>query len=164
MHASQDWSDDLGELRAFAEALVVGEDAQALARRLVKQATFARLAWPAGGALSPKARMFKEFIALHRRYVRKAGDSAEERDAFAAGPRPLGAEAAAARRLPLDLREALLLVAVSRFSHAEAALALDLALPRLTERLLMARERLAEALDPARANLMRRAPHLRLVK
>ena len=162
MHASQDWSDDLGELRAFAEALVVGEDAQALARRLVKQATFARLAWPAGGALSPKARMFKEFIALHRRHLRKAGDLAD--DGYCASAQPLGPEAAAARRLPLDLREALLLTAVSRFSHAEAAGALDLALPRLAERLLAARERLAEALDPARANAMRRAPHLRLVK
>ena len=162
MHASQDWSDDLGELQAFAEALVVGADSGALARRLVKQATFARLAWPSNGAASPRARMFKEFIALHRRHVRKAGDPGE--DGFAAEPRALGPEAAAARRLPLDLREALLLVAVSRFPHAEAAQALDLALPQLAERLLAARGQLAEALDPARANLMRRAPHLRLVK
>ncbi len=39
------------------------------------------------------------------------------------------------RGLPLELREALLLVALARFTHAEAAQALDIPLSRLIERL-----------------------------
>ena len=47
------------------------------------------------------------------------------------------------RALPLELREALLLVCLARFTHAEAAQALDVPLSRLIERLERARCRLA---------------------
>ncbi len=47
------------------------------------------------------------------------------------------------RALPLELREALLLVGLARFTHAEAAQALDIPLSRLIERLERARCRLA---------------------
>jgi DNA-directed RNA polymerase specialized sigma24 family protein len=47
------------------------------------------------------------------------------------------------RALPLELREALLLVSLARFSHAEAAAALDIPLNRLIERLERGRCRLA---------------------
>src|SRR5579863_1021545 len=111
MNVSQDWSDDFGELRAFADALVVddGLPGAPIASRLVKQATFARLAWPSGGALRPKTRMFHEFIALHRRFLRKAGREGDDhrRDepkGACAGANPV---ASGVRRLPLDLREAL---------------------------------------------------------
>ena len=47
------------------------------------------------------------------------------------------------RGLPLEQRETLLLVCLARFTHAEAAAALDLPLLRLLERLERARCRLA---------------------
>ena len=80
-----------------------------------------------------------------------------------------GAEIAGAiRSLPLELREALLLVALAGFSHAEAAEALDVPPARLLERLERARERLAAQMgadaDPARDPAWRGAPHLRIIK
>ena len=55
--------------------------------------------------------------------------------------------AAAVRMLPLELREALLIVVLARFTHQEAASALDISLATLIARLTKARERVA-ALDP----------------
>ena len=164
MHASGDWSDDLGELRAFAMALVddhQGAGREALAERLIKQACFARIAYPQGGARDAKTRVFREFIALHRRYVRK-GESAPEDGRLA--EISTDPTIAAMRALPLDLREPLLLTALSGVSHAEVAQTLDLPLPRLIERLRDARERLAEALDPAARARAGRVSYLRLVK
>ena len=163
MHASSDWSDDLGDLRTFAMALVddhQGAGREALAERLIKQASFARIAYPQG-ARDAKTRVFREFIALHRRYVRKSDAHADD------APRaevPSDPTVAAVRALPLDLREPLLLTALSGFSHAEVAQTLDLPLPRLIERLRDARERLAEALDPAARARGGRVSNLRLVK
>ena len=79
-----------------------------------------------------------------------------------------GAEIAGAiRSLPLELREALLLVTLAGFSHADACEALDLPPARLLERLERARERLAAymgAADTARDLAWRGAPHLRVIK
>jgi predicted DNA-binding protein (UPF0251 family) len=170
VRTSQDWSDDLGGLRAFAQALVVEDDdayGANLAARLVRQATFARLAWPGGGALSPKARMFHEFVALYRRHVRKAERDERERprtEIRPEQPRQDNVTARGVRRLPLDLREALLLVALSGFAHAEGAQILEISLPQMIERLRDARARLARALAGDNAPAFRRTPHLRLVK
>jgi len=164
MHASTDWSDDLGELRTFAMALVddrQGAGREALAERLIKQASFARIAHPQGGARDAKTRVFREFIALHRRYVRKGDAYADDaqRAEIASDP-----TVAAVRSLPLDLREPLLLTALSGFSHADVAQTLDLPLPRLIERLRDARERLADALEPAGRARAGRVSYLRPVK
>ncbi len=51
--------------------------------------------------------------------------------------------AAAVRGLPLELREALLIVVLARFTHREAASALDISLASLIARLTKARERVA---------------------
>ena len=163
MHASSDWSDDLGELRGFAMALVNdhhGVTRDALAERLIKQASFARIASTPGDPRDTKTRIFREFIALYRRFVRK--------DAFAANAQrteaPQDSMLAAVRALPLEMREPLLLTALSGFTHSEVAQTLDLPLPHLIERLRDARQRLADALDPATKNLGARSRHLRLVK
>jgi len=150
--------------------LVVEDDdayGASLAARLVRQATFARLAWPGRGALSPKARMFHEFVALYRRHVRKAERDERERPRSEIRIEPVRQDSPTARsvrRLPLDLREALLLVALSGFAHAEGAQILDISLPQMIDRLRDARERLAQSLAGDGAPAFRRTPHLRLVK
>ena len=72
------------------------------------------------------------------------------------------------RALPLELREALLLVSLARFSHTEAAQALDIPLSRLVERLERARCRLASHMgvdiDAAAASGWAGASHLRVIK
>ncbi len=170
MRTSQDWSDDLGGLRAFAQALVVEDDdayGVAMASRLARQATFARLAWPGGGPLSPKARMFHEFIALHRRHVRRPERDERERPRAEIHVQPARQDNTTARnvrRLPLELREALLLVVLAGFAHDEGALILDISLPQMVDRLRDARERLMHSLAGEGAPAFRRTPHLRLVK
>jgi RNA polymerase sigma-70 factor (ECF subfamily) len=74
--------------------------------------------------------------------------------------------AAAVRALPLELREVLLIVVLARFTHQEAASALDISLATLIARLTKARERVAaltRAPLAAEAGL-RAVPHLRVVK
>ncbi|HEX9169722.1 MAG TPA: sigma factor-like helix-turn-helix DNA-binding protein [Roseiarcus sp.] len=77
--------------------------------------------------------------------------------------------AAAVRALPLELREALLIVVLASLTHREAASALDISLVTLVARLTKARERIsaltraanaAETVGAAAAS----APHLRIVK
>lgn len=71
------------------------------------------------------------------------------------------------RVLPLELREALLLVSLARFSHAEAAAALDIPLNRLIERLERARCRLAAHMGvdvDSGAGAWNGATHLRIIK
>ena len=77
--------------------------------------------------------------------------------------------AAAVRMLPLELREALLIVVLAGFTHREAASALDISLATLIARLTKARERIAAL---TRAPIVagtagataRAVPHLRVVK
>jgi RNA polymerase sigma-70 factor (ECF subfamily) len=77
--------------------------------------------------------------------------------------------AAAVRKLPLELREALLIVVLAGFTHHEAASALDISLAALIVRLTKARERIA-ALTRAPiaagtgAAAARTVRHLRIVK
>lgn len=74
--------------------------------------------------------------------------------------------AAAVRMLPLELREALLIVVLARFTHGEAASVLDISLATLIARLTKARERVAALTHaPLAAGAGQRAvPHLRVVK
>ena len=163
MHASSDWSDDLGELRGFAMALVNnhrGVTRDALAERLIKQASFARIASSPGGPRDTKTRIFREFIALYRRFVRKNVFAADAWRAEAQQDSMLVAVGA----LPLEMREPLLLTALSGFTHSEVAQTLDLPLPRLIDRLREARQRLADSHDTATKNPGACVAHLRLVK
>jgi len=74
--------------------------------------------------------------------------------------------AAAVRMLPLELREALLIVVLARLTHQEAASALDISLAALVTRLTKARERVAALTRaPLAAEAApRTVPHLRVVK
>jgi Sigma-70, region 4 len=116
-------------------------------------------------------RAFARFIELHRRYVRRMaledmdGNWLETPPATGRGG-PCAANGV--RALPLELREALLLVALAGFSHREAAEALDIPLTRFCERLDRARERLALHLGSdvgsERESAWRGAPYLRVIK
>ena len=74
--------------------------------------------------------------------------------------------ATAVRLLPLELREALLIVVLARFTHREAASALDISLASLIARLTKARERVGALTgSPVAAGAASRTvPHLRVVK
>ena len=97
------------------------------------------------------------------------GDGTRGQTAPAAGqPGGIGM-AAAVRALPLELREALLIVVLARLTHREAASALDISLATLVARLTKARERIsaltrtttaAETAGAAAPSV----PHLRVVK
>ena len=93
----------------------------------------------------------------------ETGSKRLRRPGEAAPPRPT-----AIRALPLELREALLLVALAGFSHREAAEALDIPLTRFYERLDRARERLAlhlcAGVENERDSAWRGAPYLRVIK
>jgi len=118
-----------------------------------------------------RARAFARFIQLYRRHVRRiAVEDIDGNWVETSATSGRGAPAAAngVRALPLELREALLLVTLAGFSHREAAEALDIPLTRFYERLDRARERLALHLDAVvdneRESAWRGAPYLRVIK
>ena len=97
-------------------------------------------------------------------------DGTRARKAPAAGRQPAGSDmAAAVRMLPLELREALLIVVLANLTHREAASALDISLATLIARLTKARERVSAltrtptAAETAGA-VARGSTHLRVVK
>jgi RNA polymerase sigma-70 factor, ECF subfamily len=127
-----------------------------------------------------RLRLFSLFICLHRRHVRMAAMEDGFGDFLPLHPpgetdsreRASSLERAI-RNLPLELRESLLLVVLERFSHSEAAEALDIPLATLMDRLARARatlavlsqRRSAPSRNPPDGLAWRRgAPHLRLVK
>ncbi len=172
--ASRDSSDETGGLRRFGLALALDDrftpdeaSAARLVDKLVRQSRVLALeSEPAG--VDARTRGYFRFIQLYRRHVRRL---AQEDDAAgwndAPGPgRPSAAVGAGVRALPLELREALLLVVLAGFSHAGAAAALDIPLSHLIERLDRARARLAEHMGLATATRTswRGPSHLRIIK
>lgn len=120
-----------------------------------------------------RVRAFGQFVRLHRRYVRRLtldeGEQAwDESVENARAKTPAGGigMAAAVGVLPLELREALLIVVLAGFTHQEAASVLDISLATLIARLTKARERVAALTHaPAAAGSGPRAvPHLRVIK
>ena len=154
---------DLSDLRRFGLALTRDDRfvldhaaATALVERLFRQASFeavdASVGCDARGYRHEdgRVRAFGQFVRLYRRHVRRlvldegeagwdeSGDS-DRRKATAGG---IGM-ATAIRALPLELREALLIVVLAGLTHREAASALDISLATLVARLTKARERLS---------------------
>jgi RNA polymerase sigma-70 factor (ECF subfamily) len=175
-------ADRIGVLRRFGLALARDDrfvcderSAAALVDSLCKRAAIADRNGEGPPHEDQRLRLFSLFIRLYRRHVRIAAIDESGQDVL------YGAEAAASgapveraiRNLPLELRESLLLVVLERFSHMEAARALDIPLSTLIARLARARATIEEnllerrgfvadgLLDPASS---RGAPHLRLVK
>jgi RNA polymerase sigma-70 factor (ECF subfamily) len=179
---------DLSDLRRFGLALTRDDRfvldhpaATALVERLFRQASFEAVDRTVGcdarghAREDGRVRAFGQFVRLYRRHVRRlafdegeAGwdESAENaRGRAAAGGIGM---AAAVRALPLELREALLIVVLAGLTHREAASALDISLATLVARLTKARERIAgltraTAAETAGA-VAPSVPHLRVVK
>ncbi|MGA2045863.1 MAG: sigma factor-like helix-turn-helix DNA-binding protein [Roseiarcus sp.] len=178
-HESAD--DPGGVLRRFGMALTRDDRlapderaARALVDNLAGRALLAARGGEGREVADPRLRLFFLFIRFHRRHARRpAGDEAGPplRWSGADGRDSASHVQRAVRSLPLELREALLLVVLERFSHAEAAQALDIPLVTLVERLARARVLLTAGLtqqpeaEPVRPRRARRgAPHLRLVE
>ena len=180
---------DFSDLRRFGLAVarddrfVPNRDAaEALVERLFRQASMevvdfgVELRSSGQDRRSDHVRAFGQFIRLYRRHIRRLvyeqGEAGSERRAQEGRGKTSAASigvAAAVRMLPLELREALLIVALARFTHQDAALALDIPLAALIDRLTLARERLALLTRrPVVAGggdvSGRNGPHLRLVK
>jgi hypothetical protein len=179
---------DLSDLRRFGLALTRDDRfvldhaaATALVERLFRQASFeavdASVGYDAKGPAREdgRVRAFGQFVRLYRRHVRGLafddGEGGWDEGADSARGRAAGGigVAAAVRALPLELREALLIVVLARLTHREAASALDISLATLVARLTKARERIsaltrtttaAETAGAAAPSV----PHLRVVK
>ena len=169
-------AEDACALRRFGLALVRDErlvaDEQAAARlvdKLIRQSGVVPVAEGAetsrrqGRERHGRVAAYSRFVELYRRHVRRMTLD-EETHAAENCARGAGV-ACGVRALPLELREALLLVGFARFRHAEAAQALDIPLPRLLERLERARCRVAAhmGVDLGATN-WRGAAHLRVIK
>jgi predicted DNA-binding protein (UPF0251 family) len=180
---------DLSDLRRFGLALTRDNRfvldhaaAAALVERLFRQASMeavdAGLRFDANRPVREdgRVRAFGQFVRLYRRHVRRLAlddheSGWEENAENDRGGAPAGGVgmAAAVRMLPLELREALLIVVLAGFTHQEAASALDISLATLIARLTKARERIAALTRTAimvgtAGATARTVPHLRVVK
>jgi predicted DNA-binding protein (UPF0251 family) len=180
---------DLSDLRRFGLALTRDDRfvldraaAAALVDRLFRQASLEAV--DAGGRFDAarqaredgRIRAFGQFIRLYRRHLRRLafddGDLGWDENAESGrGRASTGAvgAAAAVRMLPLELREAILIVVLASFTHQEAASALDISLAALISRLTRARERITALtrtpiVAEAAGASARGASHLRVVK
>ena len=153
------------ELRRFARALVARDsgdparDAEALTRDTLARAIRAERQ---GRARDPRVWLRATLMGLNRARLKARGASVPA--AANAGPGVTDALGA----LPLDQREALLLVTLEGFSYAEAAEALCVPRIAIGARVARARITLETLLDGASPidgrGKTRHPPHLRLVK
>ncbi|MCC0004324.1 MAG: hypothetical protein H6872_03995 [Methylobacteriaceae bacterium] len=146
------------ELRRFARALV-GPVAARTADALVQTAT-ARVAAADRLAGDPVERAFAELVRLNRRRVREHGRAPDAADAVPDAERRDATVAGQISVMPLDEREALLIVALGGYSYDAAARILDLPVSSVVSRLMRARARL----DGAKPGVATRGGHLRVVK
>ncbi|MCM5558531.1 sigma-70 family RNA polymerase sigma factor [Pleomorphomonas sp. JP5] len=154
-------------LRRYARALTGNADrADDLVQDCLERAISKQSLWRPIGPVRPW--LFKIMINLHRNDHRKRRGSPEPEalellSVEPASPATQGARlalaetAAALDRLPVEQREALLLVALEGLSYAEAAGALDIPVGTLMSRIGRAREALRTMVDGP-------GPRLRSVK
>ena len=174
MSLVREWCDDAGALRRFGLALVrddrfVFDDvaAGALIDKLFRQASLTLVDSPGADRRAARVRAFGQFVRLYRRHARRlAIDEDGGWVETPPGSRGCGSAAVGVRSLPLELREALLLVTLAGFTHREAAEALDLPLAVVIDRLLRARARLAAHMATSRDAIAAwpQNAHLRIVK
>jgi len=171
-----DGPDDVGALRRFGRALArddryVLDESQTtrLVDKLIRQTQMAAVGHSSTSRKRRHIALYGRFVHLHRRHVRRL--QLDDKDAGWADPAPLRSGqpiVQGVRGLPLEQREALLLVVLAGFTHREAAEALEIPLSLFIERLIRARERLALATDDGDeiepAALPSGAPYLRVIK
>ena len=161
-------------LRRYARALVSGGAEPCDVSDTLVHATLMRAigARSLGGAADLPVRLFATVTQLHRdlapaeRSEIVAGAGRRSTSGVASAPVASDRLTAALLHLPLEEREALLLVTLEQFEHAVAARILRISRPVLFERLTRARTSLGQALDaPASVRVTDavRVPYLRLV-
>ena len=170
----REWCDDAGALRRFGLALVrddrfVFDDvaACALIDKLFRQASLTLVDSPGADRRAARVRAFAQFVRLYRRHARRL--AIDEDCGWVETPpssRGCGSAAVGVRSLPLELREAWLLVTLAGFTQREAAEALDLPLAVVVDRLLRARTRLGAHMAASRDAVAAwpQSAHLRIVK
>jgi RNA polymerase sigma-70 factor (ECF subfamily) len=141
-------------LRRFARALVAGRARTTAADDLVQSALVGALHARDASDLALRTSLYASIVQLNR--VRQAEPS-QSVPAKAARPGIV----AAIERLPLDQREALLLVVLEGFSYDQAAAILGLPRSSLVARIVRARQSLSGALVEETTH---RGAHLRIVK
>lgn len=167
---------DIDELRCFGMAVVADDRkpnsciaARHLVELLIRKALIGVVSADCATVESRRLVVFTRFLQFHREHVRR--EELEESDA---GWPNAGLDndghcvKRAVRALPLELREALLLVTLVQFSHEDAVEALGISMHQLIERLDRARRLLAQSLvetpGSAKFEPLVRAPYLRVVK
>jgi hypothetical protein len=170
--STAEWREEARALERFAMALTPDArfsrdraSAAFLAESLINRSLLALHNGEGPTGLSPRLRLLCLFVRFHRRHVRLR--SLEEESGESGGLRdgPLLERIVAG--LPLEWREALLLVVLERLSHVEAASVLEIPLTALLDRLVRARAALSQFLPAsigAVSERRRDAPHLRLIK
>jgi DNA-directed RNA polymerase specialized sigma24 family protein len=165
-----DWPEEARSLRRFGAALMSDGQmnatiAAAVVDALINRAVLAVRNDDGAQRLNRRTRLLTLFVQYHRRHIRlRALDVEDDFEEPERSEGPFVARVIAT--MPLELREALLLVVLERLSHVEAAAVLEIPLGVLIERLARARAVLSRAAAPT---LERRqwpgpTPHLRLVK
>ncbi len=161
-------------LRRYARALVSGSPAACETSDTLVHATLMRAvgARTIGSAADLPIRLFATVTQLHRDLIpaerSEIAAGAGRRSAPGSAPAPAPADrlAAALLHLPLEEREALLLVTLEGFDHAVAARILRISRPVLFERLTRARTTLGRSLGAqtfTHTPAPSRVPYLRLV-
>jgi hypothetical protein len=168
---SAEWREEAQALERFAVALALDgrsardrASAALLAQSLINRSLIALRNGEGPNGWGRRQRLLCLFVRFHRRHICLSRVDGESEGG---GLRDGGPVERALAAMPLELREALLLVALENLAHAEAAAVLEIPLTELVDRLIRARAALAQALGaPIRLISERRrgAPHLRLVK
>jgi DNA-directed RNA polymerase specialized sigma24 family protein len=167
-----EWREEAQALERFALALAADTRftrdraaAALLAESLINRSVLALHNGEGPRELGRHSRLLCLFVRFHRRHLRLR--SLEEEGAENGGLRDAALLERVIAAMPLEWREALLLVVIERLSHGEAAAVLEIPLTALVDRLVRARAALSQALaSPIKATPERRrgAPHLRLIK
>jgi hypothetical protein len=170
--STAEWREEARALERFA--LAVTPDARfacdhasavLLAENLINRSVLAFHNGDGPGALGPRNRILCLFVRFLRRHVRLR--SVDEEGGEGDGLRDGTALERAIAGLPLEWREALLLVVLERLTHTEAAAVLEIPLNALLDRLARARTALSDALTRSLkvpSHHPHRAPHLRVIK
>jgi predicted DNA-binding protein (UPF0251 family) len=166
-----EWREEAKALERFAFALAPdarsNRDSAAtvlLADSLINRAILAVQNGEGPSGLNRRSRLLALFIRLHRRHVRM--QSLDEEIVNNGYERDKGPIERVVAAMPLEQREALLLVVLERLSHTEAAAVLEISFAVLIDRLIRARASLsrAAALRFGAAAYKKSVAHLRLIK
>jgi hypothetical protein len=172
LSSTAEWREEARALERFAMALMpdarFARDSAAaavLVENLINRTLLAAHNGEGPRDLNRHSRLLCLLIRFHRRHIRLQNVEEESAEYTV---RDVALVERVVATMPLELREALLVVTLERVSHIEAAAVLEIPLATLVDRLARARlalSRAAVATGPTQTERQRAgAPHLRLVK